>query len=94
MTLIPNYSDDPIHTCRFAWILNCMDWWKTSAESPDLWQELKVYIHRDVEPKTKAECQGILNYHCQKNAPSMLDTYKTSYKKLNNSVFIAPNLLT
>ena len=57
-------DNDPKHTSVMAreWMEEkSMNWWKTSAESPDLnpienlWHELKEYIRREVKPKVKEE---------------------------------------
>ena len=48
---------------------NNINWWKTTAESPDLnpidnwWHELKEYLRRVVKPRTKDQLiSGILEF--------------------------------
>ena len=65
-------DNDPKHTSGYAQqflIDNRVNWWKTTAESPDLnpienmWHELKEFIRREVKPKTKEELvAGIIKF--------------------------------
>ena len=65
-------DNDPKHTSRAAksYIAeNCINWWQTPAESPDLnpienlWHELKEYVRCEVKPTTKDELvSGILQF--------------------------------
>lgn len=57
-------DNDPKHTSRLAGAFfhnNCVNWWKTPAESPDanpienLWHEMKEFIRREVKPRNKEE---------------------------------------
>ena len=57
-------DNDPKHTSIFAWDFitdNCINWWKTRVESPDLnlientWHELKELCMREVKPSTEQE---------------------------------------
>ena len=56
-------DNDPKHTymSRLAQFFddNCINWWKTPAESPDLnpienlWHKMKEYLRREVKARTK-----------------------------------------
>ena len=57
-------DNDPKHTSRRATQFfddNCVNWWKTPPESPDLnpienlWHEMKEFLRREVKPHTKDE---------------------------------------
>ena len=57
------------HSARQFLDDNNINWWRTSAESPDmnpienLWHELKEFIRREVKPRRKEELvEGILKF--------------------------------
>ncbi len=66
------HDNDPKHTSTRVgiWLQqNNINWWKTTAESPDLnlienlWHELKEYLRRVVKPRTKDQLiSGILEF--------------------------------